>query len=195
MSYRSLGLLIAVVVTSGCESATAPTALPASSTESVSSALMAGPEASTNGGGHFLLLDTIDAKFAFTANAGGAAGPTGRFHQSFVFQGELVEFYGRVTCVSVDPTNRRAWVGGVVTANNSTHTAFTMARHQPGRDIWFRVLDSGEGADAAPDRTTTMGFEGDAGFITSLGYCEGQPWPDANARTWPVTEGNIQVRP
>jgi hypothetical protein len=161
----------------------------------MSAALAPGPGASTSGGGHFLLLDTIDAKFAFTANAGGAAGPTGAFHQSFIFQGELVEFHGRVTCVSIDSTNHRAWVGGIVTANNSTHAAFTMARHQPGRDIWFRVLDSGEGTGAAPDRTTTMGFEGDAGFITSLSYCAGQPWPDANARTWPVTEGNIQVRP
>jgi hypothetical protein len=195
MPCKCLGFLIVVVVTVGCQSATAPTPLTVSSTESTSVALTPGPGASTNGGGHFLLLDTIDAKFAFTANAGGAAGPTGRFHQSFVFQGELVEFYGRVICVSVDPTNRRAWVGGIVTENNSTHSAFTAARHQPGRDIWFRVLDGGEGARAEPDRTTTMGFEGDAGFITSLAYCEGQPWPDANARTWPVTEGNIQVRP
>ncbi|NIU75387.1 MAG: hypothetical protein GWN71_17950, partial [Gammaproteobacteria bacterium] len=40
--------------------------------------------------------------------------------------------------------------------------------HQPGRDIWFRVVDYGEGENATqPDRSTFVGFEGDAGIITS----------------------------
>jgi hypothetical protein len=95
----------------------------------------------------------------------------------------------------VDAVNRRAWIGGVITKNLSEHPSFQAPRNEPGRDIWFRVLDSGEGAGADPDRTTFVGFEGDAGIITSAEYCAVQPWPDGNARTWPVTAGNIQVRP
>jgi hypothetical protein len=45
------------------------------------------------------------------------------------------------------------------------------------------------------DRTTFMGFEGGGGIITSEEYCDLQIWPDENARTSPVTQGDIQVRP
>ena len=70
---------------------------------------------------------------------------------------------------------------------------YSTERTQPGRDVWFRVLDSGEG-QSEPDRTTFLGFEGDADIITSQEYCDLAIWPDDNARTSPVTEGNIQVR-
>jgi hypothetical protein len=95
----------------------------------------------------------------------------------------------------MDPINRRAWIGGVITENLSEHPSFQTARHQPGHDIWFRVLDTGEGADAPPDRTTFTGFEGDLEIPTSAAYCAMQPWAEGDARTWPVTGGNIQVRP
>lgn len=103
------------------------------------------------------------------------------------------DYRGVVTCVSVDPVNRRAWIGGVVTANSSTHPSGAEARKQVGRDIWFRVVDNGEGADAAPDRTTVAGFEGDAGILTSAEYCTRQPWAAGDANTWPRVSGNIQV--
>ena len=59
-----------------------------------------------------------------------------------------------------------------------------------GRDIRFRVLDEPGG-----DRSTFVGFEGSAGFMTSAEYCAGQPWPAGNARTWPVVSGGITVSP
>jgi hypothetical protein len=149
----------------------------------------------STGGGRYMLLGTIDSQFAFGANQNGDGGASGRFHQALEFQGQHVEFHGVVTCVSVDAVNGRAWIGGVITENRSEHPAFLAARNQPGRDIWFRVLDAGEGEGAEADRTTFVGFEGDAGFATSADYCAGQPWPDGNDRTWPVTSGNIQVRP
>jgi hypothetical protein len=155
-----------------------------------------GPPPGTNGGGVFRFADTSDVSFNFNAVGTGNGGAAGHFFQSFVFGGELIEFRGRVTCVSVDEAAGRAWVGGVVTENNSTHPQFTTERTQVGRDIWFRVLDGGEGANAQePDRTTIMGFEGDRGIITSAEYCAAQLWVDGNVATHPVTQGNIQVRP
>jgi hypothetical protein len=56
------------------------------------------------------------------------------------------------------------------------------------------VLDSGEGSAATADRTSLFGFTGAAGIQTSPEYCAAQLWPDDNARTHPVTNGNIQVR-
>ena len=151
--------------------------------------------AKSTGEGVYQLLGTLPASFRFNALqfAGGRA--TGTFAHSVVFQGQLVEFTGSVTCVTTDATSHRAWVGGVITSNASTHPSFQQPRHQVGHDIWFRVVDYGEGAGAPADRTTFVGFEGDAGFATSAAYCAGQPWaePPPDDRTWAVSEGNIQV--
>ena len=148
----------------------------------------------TNGGGHFLVLNTIDATFNFNAVDTGNGEANGHFFQSFIFQNQLVEFRGDVTCFAVDPANGRAWIGGVVTVNNSTHPNFTTPRTQPGHDVWFRVLDAGEGADAPPDRSTIYGFAGDRGILTSAQYCAARLWLDNNGNTYPVSSGNIQVR-
>ncbi|MDX1381412.1 MAG: hypothetical protein R3233_09840 [Xanthomonadales bacterium] len=151
--------------------------------------------ASTTGGGHYLIGGSIDVEFAFAAKQKNNGTANGHFRQSLIFQGELVEFEGEVICVTVDSDNHRAWIGGVVTVNNSVHPSFTTAIHEPGKDVWFRVLDSGEGNNAEADRSTFLGFEGAAGIITSEEYCEAMIWPDNNDRTSPVIEGNIQVRP
>ena len=169
-------------------------AIAASEGTAVRDVLASAEESGTTGGGKFLLLNTIDASFNFNAVQTGDGGAAGNFFQSFIFQGQLVEFRGRVTCFSVDTDNHRAWIGGVVTVNNSTHPNFTTPRTQPGRDVWFRVLDGGEGLGADADRTTIYGFEGDRGILTSEQYCAARLWLDGNANTWPVTDGNIQVR-
>ena len=158
-------------------------------------AARSGPPPGTTGGGHYLFANTADVRFNFNAVQTGNGEAAGNFFQSFVFGGLLIEFRGNVTCFSVDSATGRAWIGGVVTENNSTHPQFTTERTQPGRDIWFRVLDSGEGSSAPPDRSTIMGFEGDRGVITSAEYCAAQLWLDNDANTHPVTQGNIQVRP
>jgi hypothetical protein len=108
--------------------------------------------------------------------------------------GLAVDFVGQATCLAVDAANARAWIAGVITENNSTHPSFTGPLNQVGKDIWFRVVDYGEGAGAPQvDRTTFVGFEGSAGIGTSAEYCATRPWPDGDARTGPVLEGNIQV--
>ncbi len=104
--------------------------------------------------------------------------------------GLIVDFDAKVTCVSFDPVNHRAWIGGKVKDNRSTDPGLTTEIHKNGRDIWFRVLD-----EPAGDRSTFVGFEGAAGFITSAAYCAGQPWPADNARTWPVVSGDIAINP
>lgn len=116
-----------------------------------------------------------DGEFTFYADEGG---------------GLIVDFDAKVTCLSIDPVNHRAWIGGKVKANRSTDPDLMTKIHRPGHDIWFRVLD-----DAAGDRSTFVGFEGAAGFSTSADYCAGQPWPADNARTWPVVQGGLTLQP
>ncbi len=154
-----------------------------------------GIELSATGGGHYLLAGFLDIKLSVSAVQDGNGNASGQFRQSLIFGGNLIDFKGRVTCLAVDSENGRAWIGGVVTQNLSEHPDFQTDLHEPGDDVWFRVLDSGEGSGADPDRTTFLGFEGAGGIITSEEYCEAQIWPDDNARTNPVTQGNIQVRP
>jgi len=56
----------------------------------------------------------------------------------------------------------------------------------PGDDAWFRVLDKS-------GRRPLHG-DGLRGHIPEFGaYCAEQPWPDSNARTHPVTSGQITV--
>ncbi len=151
--------------------------------------------ASLTGGGQ-IREGNLVIKFAFTdiqRSADGTA--SGRFRFSVIFQDELVEFHGRTTCVTFDEANNRAWVGGVITQNNSTHPFWMRDINDVGRDIWFRAVDYGEGANAPQnDRSTFVGFEGNAGIPTSEEYCEQQIWPAGDARTGAVTQGNIQVR-
>jgi hypothetical protein len=104
--------------------------------------------------------------------------------------GLTVDFVGKVTCLAIDPVNRRAWIGGKVKSNGSTDPTLQSKIHRPGKDIWFRILDEPTG-----DRSTFVGFEGSAGFITSEEYCAGRPWPAENARTWPVVAGGFEIQP
>ncbi len=149
--------------------------------------------ASTNGGGHYLLSGVLDIKFAFGAVAHADGSAAGQFRQSVILNGLLIEFHGKVTCVTFDAVNGRAWIGGVITANMSEDPAWQGGIFAVGKDVWFRVLDGGEGANAV-DRSTFLGFEGGGGIITSAEYCAAQIWPAGDARTHPVTSGNIQVR-
>ena len=147
-----------------------------------------------NGGGHYNLAGVFNIQFSVSAIQHADGSASGTFQHSTELGGELVDFHGRTTCMAVDSENGRAWIGGVITLNKSTHPSFQSGIHAPGKDIWFRVLDSGPGA-SDPDRTTFTGFEGGGGIITSAEYCEAQIWPDDDARTWPVTGGNITVLP
>ena len=149
--------------------------------------------AAATGSGVYQLLGTIPTEFEFAAIQKADGTAAGTLHERLLFQGQLVEFTGAVTCITQDPVNHRAWIGGVVTSNTSVHPQFLQPRNAVGQDIWFRVVDYGEGADVPADRTTFLGFVPDAGFLSSAAYCAGQPWPANDERTWAVSEGNIQV--
>lgn len=140
------------------------------------------------GGGHFLFGGTLDVQFDFGAVAKADGSAQGSFHQSYTQAGLTTTYWGTVTCLSVDTVNHRAWIGGVLTKVDSDDPAVT---RQPGEDVWFRVLDTGQGEDDA-DRSTVFGFV--PLFESSAAYCAGRPWPADNARTWPVVAGNISVR-
>jgi hypothetical protein len=140
-----------------------------------------GPTTAVTGAGQFQYSDGTLVPFVYVA----IKDADGQVHGEF-YQNQTGTIYvGRVTCLTVDPVNHRAWVGGsVVYSNDPTPD------HQVGDAIWFRVVDYGS---TNPDRSTFFGFKGAAGFDTSAAYCAGMPWAAGDARTWPVTRGDIQV--
>ena len=185
-------LLMALAALAGCSEPrmTGPSA--GSIGSGRASAGVNGVQASASGGGHYLLQGLYDTKFSFSANENG----NGELRVFVDFGGAdgTASFAGVVTCMASDPATGRAWIGGVITQNNSTSPDYQVDITQPGRDIWFRVLDSGEGAAANADRTSFVGFTGSAGIQTSAEYCAARIWAAGNARTHAVTSGNIQVR-
>jgi hypothetical protein len=119
----------------------------------------------------------------------------GQFRMRRPGSGGIVGFEARVICLVVDAANSHAWLGAVITKNFSTDPAAQTAIHQVGKDVWFRVVDYAGSEPIAADRTTVLGFEGSAGFITSIEYCDGRPWPALDARTFPFLSGNVVVSP
>ena len=143
----------------------------------------------TTGGGHFLYQGFLDVQFGFSSITLPDGRAVGSFHQSYTLNGLTTSYWGTVTCMATDDANHRAWVGGVLT---KVETDDPSVPWRAGDDAWFRVLDNGNGGDAAADRSTVFGFKGV--IETSEEYCRLRIWPAGDARTWPVTAGNIDVR-
>jgi hypothetical protein len=159
-------------------------ALLATITFGPTSAFAAGAGAKVTGGGWFLFASTIPMQFGFSAVVRPDGSAVGSFHHFYTDDVGDYEFWGTLTCLTYDAAAGRAWIGGVLTKVASTDPDVGLAA---GDDAWFRVLDSPDG-----DRSTAMGFVGI--FPSSAEYCRQQPWPDGNARTHPVTSGQITLQ-
>ncbi len=187
-------VVLAAVLVAGCDnSATTEIARVSNRDGARLSAAGNGVTMSATGGGKYLLQGIVEVQFAFGSLQKADGKAMGRFHQKFEDAGLVVDFSGQVTCMAVDPVMHRAWIGGVITRNASTDPSVTGELFQPGHDVWFRVVDYGEGSAALqPDRTTFLGFENNPTIKSSEQYCRERPWPEGDARTWPVVAGNIQ---
>jgi hypothetical protein len=150
-----------------------------------------------NGDGAFNIgAPGADIAFELNAIARAGGGATGQVHyvtDLTAFGLGTIEIRFDVTCVAIDRALGRAWIGGVVTENNSTNPTFVNDPvRQVGRDVWFRIEDKGNGGSGLPDRSTQLGFEGSAGIITSQQYCDTRIWPAPPPH--PLVSGNISVR-
>lgn len=151
---------------------------------------------SASGGGHFHNpAFGVDVQFAFTAVKRSASGhAVGNYHFMSV-DGLSINIHGRVDCMTTDPENPgRAWMGGVITRNESEHPAFQGENSRVGKDAWFRVVDYGHGGSASqPDRTTMIFFEPAGGFTSAQQFCQAQLWFPEDRLTNPLSNGNIRV--
>lgn len=86
---------------------------------------------------------------------------------------------GEIVCVGF--LDSGAWIGFLTTA--TAHPVVTVGTYG-----YFRVVDNGEGADAEPDRASSVSVNQSAAAVHS--YCTNRPV----FTTVPLIEGNIQVR-
>jgi hypothetical protein len=102
----------------------------------------------------------------------------GQFDYTQVRDGVALSASGSLTCAFIEDDH--VWVGGVIEASSRASLV--------GLDMWFQAQDNGEGANAAPDMSSTLGA---AAAPAGQQYCDDHPpvrFP------FLVGEGNLQVR-
>lgn len=158
-----------------------------------------GGTARASGGGHLFgqFFFGVPVQFAFTAIQRDpiTGDADGHYHFSSTVNGQTIEIHGRITCMTVDPENPgRAWMGGVITTNESEHPLYTGPTSQVGRDSWFRVVDYGEGANVSQaDRASFVFVEPTGGFSSARDFCDARLWFPEDRITNPLLSGNVQV--
>jgi len=142
---------------------------------------------SANGSAHWTIplpnafgVEVENRTLSFNARADEDGNVSGRFEYQQVVEGQAFVFNVAVTCLKVYDGNR-AKLGGVIeVSNDPTLPAGTFA--------WFSVFDNGEGADAAADRSSLIGFGSEA---ANEAFCNSPNLPRFGP--WDV-QGNVQVR-
>ena len=102
----------------------------------------------------------------------------GQFDYTQVRDGVALSASGPLICAFIE--DDRVWVGGVIEASSRPSLV--------GLDMWFQARDEGEGANASPDMSSTLGA---AAAPAGQQYCDDHPpvrFP------FLVGEGNVQVR-
>jgi hypothetical protein len=103
---------------------------------------------------------------------------TGEFDYTQVRDGVSLSASGPLTCAFIEGDH--VWVGGVIEASSRASLV--------GLDMWFQAHDDGEGSNAAPDMSSTLGA---AAAPAGQRYCDDHP---AVLFPFLVAEGNLQVR-
>ena len=120
-----------------------------------------GVVASASGGVHWTIplpnafgVEVVNQPLAFTARKYADGTVAGHFTYHQIVEGQSFNFGVDVTCLVVYDGNRAKIGGEIKTSNDPTLP--------PGGFAWFQVFDSGEGANALPDRSSLIGFGNEA---------------------------------
>jgi hypothetical protein len=116
--------------------------------------------------------------FTWDVHIKGDGSVRGQFDYTQVRDGVALSASGSLTCAFIE--HDHVWVGGVIETSSRASLV--------GLDMWFQARDNGEGANAAPDMSSTLGA---AAAPAGQQYCDDHPpvrFP------FLVGEGNLQVR-
>jgi hypothetical protein len=176
MQRQAFLAAIAAVWASGCTDS--PLSVE-SGRVSASVANAEGVEQSATGSGQFV-INGQQRTFAFTAikHADGRVTGMSQLVRRFPV-GPDARFHVEVTCLRV--VGNHAWIGGIVRS--------TSLADFDGTEAAFQVEDNGEGRNDPPDLISFEGVGGLPGYAEE--YCNTMAPDDL----FPITGGNIQVRP
>ena len=143
--------------------------------------------ASAGGGIHWTIplpnafgVEVKNQPLAFNARKYADGSVSGHFTYHQIAEGESFNFGVDVTCLEIYDGNR-AKIGGVIKTSNDPTLP-------PGTFAWFQVFDNGEGANAAADQSSLVGFGNEA---ANEAFCNSPNLPRFGP--WDVS-GNVQVR-
>ena len=185
MTSRSTGLIMAGIA---LWAAGAVAVEPREKADSTGIAQASSPVvARVMGSGHVMRnLTGEDELTTFSYNAVARADGTAHGEYEYHFRAADFFIHGTVTCASV--SGNAGWVGGVIDSIVSGDPA---DQSLVGTEIWWRVVDNGEGAGQAADLTTSLLFAVPGLPITAESWCRNQ---DVRGVLRDVLNGNIQVR-
>jgi hypothetical protein len=169
-TLRRLGGLALGLVLAGCSddrSALAPQLDSQASAQDHSSGVVVQVKGTAD---HLRTVGAVTALtlFSFDSKRKADGTTTGSYFYHFLAAGFSVE--GPVTCIST--AGNQAWIGGTVARIDSPDPE---DQALVGVDMWWRSIDNGQGAGAAPDLTTGLGFEFPGSTITAESWCRDQP--------------------
>ncbi len=115
--------------------------------------------------------------FSFHANTNASGNVTGSFETKS--PGQDVRVHGTINCLTILADGKTAIVKGVVT--QKVGEGFP-GGYEVGSQVWFKVVDNGEGANSSGDQFTDY-------------YSSNAPCSNFNVAIYTILNGNIQVKP
>ena len=187
MTSRSLGMILTGIAICATAVSVEPLAYAGAAATSSPSAAASPVIARIMGSGHLMRnLTGEDELTTFSYSAIARADGTAAGEYQYHFRAADFFIHGTVTCASV--SGNAGWVGGLIDKVVSGDPA---DQALVGTEIWWRVVDNGEGANDAADQTTSLLFAIPGLPITAESWCRNQ---DVRGVMRPVLNGNIQVR-
>lgn len=134
---------------------------------------------SVTGSGSFVFVGN-NRTFSFTARIRADGSVDGQWQRVTHVGGPAQsKSHGKVTCLTV--VGNEAWIGGFKTSG----TTFV---DPPNNEVFWRVVDNGQGRNAPADQMSSQGVGRPPG--SAANYCANTPL----GALFDVTAGNIQVR-
>lgn len=137
----------------------------------------------------------IFEKYSFTAVKHQDGSVTGEFNVYDNYEdypGHLkIVVHGIVTCFTIQPDGKTAWLGGTVTNGDYVFEGVTYTLNN-GTDANWIVVDNGEGSNAAPDEASDLSFGWDPGTTADNNCANGDSF---NYGYGAIIRGNVKVKP